>query len=80
MKTRIRILAVICLLTACTSTKKNMSALKDFPASFYKEGHRGTRGLMPENTIPSSAAMGSDDQRKPSVDFQRTTDAGGKGA
>jgi len=52
MKIRISILAVICLLTACTSTK-NMSALKDFPASFYKEGHRGTRGLMPENTIPS---------------------------
>lgn len=25
---------------------------KSFP-SFYKEGHRGTRGLMPENTIPS---------------------------
>lgn len=26
--------------------------MKHFP-SFYKEGHRGTRGLMPENTIPS---------------------------
>lgn len=25
---------------------------KNFP-SFYKEGHRGTRGLSPENTIPS---------------------------
>jgi glycerophosphoryl diester phosphodiesterase len=25
---------------------------KNFPA-FYKQGHRGTRGLMPENTIPA---------------------------
>lgn len=25
---------------------------KNFP-KFYKEGHRGTRGLMPENTIPA---------------------------
>lgn len=28
------------------------NAMKHFP-KFYKEGHRGTRGLMPENTIPS---------------------------
>ncbi len=29
-----------------------MASSDQFPA-FYKEGHRGTRGLMPENTIPA---------------------------
>jgi glycerophosphoryl diester phosphodiesterase len=36
---------------ACTASKK-ISVPDNFP-SFYKEGHRGTRGLMPENTIPA---------------------------
>lgn len=39
------------LLTACGSSKQTMAQTK-FP-DFYKEGHRGTRGHMPENTIPS---------------------------
>lgn len=39
-------------LVACKSTGK-MSATKQTYPSFLKIGHRGTRGLMPENTIPS---------------------------
>ncbi|HEX6427368.1 MAG TPA: glycerophosphodiester phosphodiesterase family protein [Niastella sp.] len=38
-------------LAACTASKK-LSVPQNYPA-FYKEGHRGTRGLMPENTIPA---------------------------
>ena len=34
---------------ACTTSKKNTIVLP----SFDKEGHRGARGLMPENTIPA---------------------------
>lgn len=39
------------VIASCASAQKS-SLPKNFP-SFYKEGHRGTRGLMPENTIPS---------------------------
>jgi len=38
-------------LNACKSTK-SMTAQQQLP-TFYKVGHRGTRGLMPENTVPS---------------------------
>jgi glycerophosphoryl diester phosphodiesterase len=38
-------------ITACTA-QDNPTVPKNYP-SFYKEGHRGTRGLMPENTIPA---------------------------
>jgi glycerophosphoryl diester phosphodiesterase len=38
-------------MAACTASKQ-LSLPENFP-SFYKEGHRGTRGLMPENTIPA---------------------------
>jgi len=39
------------LLFSCKTMHKTTSTTR-FPA-FYKEGHRGTRGLMPENTIPA---------------------------
>ncbi|MBO9563320.1 MAG: glycerophosphodiester phosphodiesterase [Niastella sp.] len=39
------------VLFSCKTTQKT-AAINQFPA-FYKEGHRGTRGLMPENTIPA---------------------------
>jgi len=53
------VLTTAATLSACHSTKKaqkdplaeTLKAL-DLPA-FNKEGHRGTRGLMPENTIPA---------------------------
>jgi glycerophosphoryl diester phosphodiesterase len=44
-------LASAFLFIACGSSKQ-AAAQTGFP-TFYKEGHRGTRGLMPENTIPS---------------------------
>lgn len=36
---------------SCYSSKKQLSANDE--QLFYKEGHRGSRGLMPENTIPA---------------------------
>jgi len=41
-------LGALLFLSAC-STTKNMSTVKGFD----KQGHRGCRGLMPENTIPA---------------------------
>ena len=38
------------LLLSCTSVQK--TTLSELPA-FDKQGHRGCRGLMPENTIPA---------------------------
>src|SRR5687767_12063158 len=38
-------------ISSCSVAQKT-ALPKNFPV-FYKEGHRGTRGLMPENTIPS---------------------------
>lgn len=37
---------------ACSTTRHAATAGRGLPA-FYKVGHRGTRGLMPENTIPA---------------------------
>ncbi len=50
MKAIITALSAV-FLFSCTATKQ-ASGQKGFP-KFYKEGHRGTRGLMPENTIPA---------------------------
>ncbi len=44
-------LALVCLL-GCNAKTPSTVVAEEFPA-FYIEGHRGTRGLMPENTIPS---------------------------
>ena len=44
------ITAVCCIiLAACFSAKQNRLEVKHFD----KQGHRGCRGLMPENTIPA---------------------------
>jgi glycerophosphoryl diester phosphodiesterase len=49
---RIAVLWVIAgCVVACTASKK-LAVPQNYP-SFYKEGHRGARGLMPENTIPA---------------------------
>ncbi|HEY9489858.1 MAG TPA: glycerophosphodiester phosphodiesterase family protein, partial [Chryseosolibacter sp.] len=40
------------LLVNCAPENAKKTSIDHFP-DFYKEGHRGTRGLMPENTIPS---------------------------
>lgn len=40
------------MLTACNTTRHTETAGSGLP-QFYKVGHRGTRGLMPENTVPA---------------------------
>ena len=56
MKKHILTFAVLSVIMAgCQSTKMSQTSSKKglvLPA-FNKEGHRGIRGLMPENTIPS---------------------------
>jgi glycerophosphoryl diester phosphodiesterase len=47
--------------------------MKHFPR-FYKEGHRGTRGLMPENTIPSMKKAIDDGANVIEVDIQISKD------
>jgi glycerophosphoryl diester phosphodiesterase len=45
-------LAVICFLVACHVSKKAPES-KNLSELFDKQGHRGSRGLMPENTFPA---------------------------
>jgi glycerophosphoryl diester phosphodiesterase len=40
------------IMTACNTPRHTTTADKGLP-EFYKVGHRGTRGLMPENTVPA---------------------------
>lgn len=52
----VKCMALLLLLSAgCASTKKDgqSAKVKTEKISFFNVGHRGTRGLMPENTIPS---------------------------
>ena len=59
----IKIFLVSFLFISCSSTKKNITVstenkeIKNFAlgsiGDFDKQGHRGCRGLMPENTIPA---------------------------
>lgn len=54
-KTFLPALVVMSLINSCHSSRQASSASTKglvLPA-FNKEGHRGTRGLMPENTIPA---------------------------
>ena len=48
---RLVLFLIAAYFVSCTASKQ-LSLPDNFP-SFYKEGHRGTRGLMPENTIPA---------------------------
>ena len=48
-------LFVLCFLAACHVTK-NVQNNKDIEPTFDTQGHRGCRGLMPENTIPAIIA------------------------
>src|SRR6476469_6327956 len=45
----IRLTAVICLVLGCHLTKNKFV----HQSTFDVQGHRGSRGLMPENTIPA---------------------------
>ncbi|THU36068.1 glycerophosphodiester phosphodiesterase [Niastella caeni] len=49
---RFLVLSVVASCMASCIVVKKVSIPSNYP-SFYKEGHRGTRGLMPENTIPA---------------------------
>jgi glycerophosphoryl diester phosphodiesterase len=49
MKISLLIITSIYLLTACLVTQTS----KDMLPAFDKQGHRGCRGLMPENTLPA---------------------------
>ncbi len=54
-KSKILCLACISILTmlmACSGSKSAMNSNNNLP-TFFKTGHRGTRGLMPENSIPA---------------------------
>jgi glycerophosphoryl diester phosphodiesterase len=57
MKNRIiLILSLTLLLISCNSSKKmnkENATVTNVNKTFDKEGHRGCRGLMPENTIPA---------------------------
>lgn len=49
---RILVLSAIAGCLAACSASRKLTIPENYP-TFYKEGHRGTRGLMPENTIPA---------------------------
>lgn len=62
-KTQVVIISIVVIFIACTSSKQNINqpgsvnssadnTIK-MPTNFDKQGHRGSRGLMPENTIPA---------------------------
>lgn len=58
--TNIVLSCLVLLLVSCSSTKKNMEESSSQPVKgsyvqgeFDKQGHRGCRGLMPENTVPA---------------------------
>lgn len=44
---------ILCILLSCTVAKKHQATNMSTPISFDTQGHRGCRGLMPENTIPA---------------------------
>lgn len=44
---------VLIFIISCNHSKQMQKVSADAPAGFDKEGHRGCRGLMPENTIPA---------------------------
>lgn len=63
----------VVLVQRCTRDTRNGVIMENFP-EFYKEGHRGTRGLMPENTIPSMKKAIDDGANVIEVDIQISKD------
>lgn len=63
----------ILLMMDCCEEKGDRPSLDHFP-EFYKEGHRGTRGLMPENTIASMKKAIEDGANFIEVDIQISKD------
>lgn len=77
MMTRLKEVFMYCLLAlpvcGCNAQSPDQVVKKSFP-SFYKEGHRGTRGLMPENTIPSMKKAIDDGANIIELDIQISKD------
>jgi glycerophosphoryl diester phosphodiesterase len=46
-------LALICFFAACHVSRQSTAPIINTMSEFDKQGHRGCRGLMPENTIPA---------------------------
>ena len=67
------ILLAATLCFRCAKETHNQTAMDQFP-DFYKEGHRGTRGFMPENTIPSMTKAIEDGANIIEVDIQISKD------
>lgn len=67
------LLSISTLFTTCSKETHSNSAMDHFP-DFYKEGHRGTRGMMPENTIPSMTKAIEDGANIIEVDIQISKD------
>ncbi|MCR9252922.1 MAG: glycerophosphodiester phosphodiesterase [bacterium] len=51
LKTTLPIL-IILIITACSNPEKQNTAVEEEKKQFDLQGHRGARGIMPENTIP----------------------------
>src|SRR5688500_6181016 len=67
------LVSIASLFTACSPDTHTSSTMDHFP-DFYKEGHRGTRGLMPENTIRSMTKAIEDGANIIEVDIQISKD------
>lgn len=67
------LLLIITQFMNCSKDAHDESAVATFP-EFYQEGHRGTRGLMPENTIPSMKKAIEDGANFIEVDIQISQD------
>lgn len=63
----------IVFMMSCSEEKNSRPSLDHFP-EFYKEGHRGSRGFMPENTIASMKKAIEDGANFIEVDIQISKD------
>jgi glycerophosphoryl diester phosphodiesterase len=63
----------VLLVFACAKETSQSVVMDHFP-KFYKEGHRGTRGLMPENTIMSMKKAIEDGANVIELDIQISKD------
>ena len=61
------------LFCGCAHDTQTHVSMENFP-EFYKEGHRGTRGFMPENTIPSMTRAIEDGANVVELDIQISKD------
>lgn len=70
---KLLICLAVCFIISCKPQSSQDVVADHFP-EFYKEGHRGARGLMPENTIPSMKQAIDDGANVIEVDIQISKD------